>query len=204
MKLYGRMLIAAIGFFLFIGGFPSAAQEVDGQNDATDLSSPYAGQENREIRTLSEEDIRQLQNGEGWGLAKAAELNGLPGPAHLLEMANAGVIQFTAEQLDRIRALHGDMKAQAIPLGLSLINQERELNLRFASGDLNEDELRRLLHEIAETTAELRYVHLSTHLKTQPILNPHQIHTYNSIRGYATGTSAPSGETVHSPEMHHP
>ena len=204
MKSHGRMLIAAMGFFILFGGFPSTAQEVDGQDHAPDLSSPYAGQETREIRTLSEEDIRQLQNGEGWGLAKAAELNGLPGPAHLLEMVDAGVIQLNKEQLDRIRSLHRDMKAQAIPLGLSLIDQERELNLRFAAGDLSEDELQRLLHQIAETTAELRYVHLSTHLKTQPILNPHQIHTYNSLRGYARGTSAPSGDTVHSPEMHHP
>jgi len=204
MKSHGPLFIASMGFFILIGGFPSAAQEVDGHDHATDLSSSYAGQETREIRTLSEEDIRQLQNGEGWGLAKAAELNGLPGPAHLLEMANAGVIRFTAEQLDRILTLHRDMKAQAIPLGLSLIEQERKLNLRFATGDLSEDELRRLLHQIAETTAELRYLHLSTHLKTQPILNPHQIRTYNSIRGYAIGTSASAGETLHSPEMHNP
>jgi len=78
MKSHGPLFIASMGFFILIGGFPSAAQEADGHDHATDLSSPYAGQETREIRTLSEEDIRQLQKGEGWGLAKAAELNGLP------------------------------------------------------------------------------------------------------------------------------
>ncbi len=48
--------------------------------------SKYAGEENREIKSLSADDIDELRNGGGWGLAKAAELNGVPGPAHLLEM----------------------------------------------------------------------------------------------------------------------
>lgn len=51
--------------------------------------SKYVGQEKREIKSLSETDIEELRNGRGWGLAKAAELNGLPGPAHLLEMKKA-------------------------------------------------------------------------------------------------------------------
>jgi hypothetical protein len=50
------------------------------------FASPYAGQETRRIKSLSEQDIDELRQGRGWGLAKAAELNGLPGPAHLLEM----------------------------------------------------------------------------------------------------------------------
>ena len=50
------------------------------------LKSPYAGEHKRSIKTLSKHDIEQLQNGKGWGMAKAAELNGVPGPAHILEM----------------------------------------------------------------------------------------------------------------------
>jgi hypothetical protein len=50
------------------------------------LKSKYAGEEKREIKSLSATDIEELQNGKGWGLAKAAELNGIPGPVHLLEM----------------------------------------------------------------------------------------------------------------------
>ena len=46
--------------------------------------SKYAGQEVREIKSLSESDIEELKNGRGWGLAKAAELNGVPGPIHWL------------------------------------------------------------------------------------------------------------------------
>ena len=48
--------------------------------------SPYAGLEGREIKSLSEADLEDLRLGRGWGLALAAELNGVPGPAHLLEL----------------------------------------------------------------------------------------------------------------------
>ncbi|MBL4876875.1 MAG: hypothetical protein JKY10_10340, partial [Cohaesibacteraceae bacterium] len=50
--------------------------------------SHYAGEENRAIKSLSNADIAELKRGGGWGLAKAAELNGVPGPSHLLKMKN--------------------------------------------------------------------------------------------------------------------
>ena len=48
--------------------------------------SPYAGLQERAIKSLSADDIEQLRHGRGWGLALPAELNGVPGPAHLLEL----------------------------------------------------------------------------------------------------------------------
>jgi len=38
-------------------------------------NAPYAGEEHRAIKSLSDEDIAELRRGGGWGLAKAAELN---------------------------------------------------------------------------------------------------------------------------------
>ncbi len=149
-----------------------------------DLASPYLGEERRAIPTLSEEDIRQLESGEGWGLAKAAELNGVPGPAHLLEMADRGAIHLSDEQLRRIRSLYDAMKSRAIPVGKRLVEQERELNRRFAAGLPSEAELLRLLTEIGETRSELRFIHLSTHLETLPLLSDHQVRLYNRLRGY--------------------
>jgi hypothetical protein len=198
MKRSFYSVLAALG--AVIVGVPSVAQEAGEHLHGEDLHSPYAGEETREIRTLSEEDIEQLQAGAGWGLAKAAELNGLPGPAHLLEMADREEMRFSAEQLERIRNLHREMADRAIPLGFRLIEQERELNRGFADGTITEQALQELLAEIAETTATLRFVHLSAHLKTLPILSPHQIHTYNRLRGYALGEDrAPAG---HSPMTH--
>ena len=47
---------------------------------------PYAGLEARAIKSLSAADVQELRRGGGWGLALPAELNGVPGPAHLLEL----------------------------------------------------------------------------------------------------------------------
>ena len=184
MKFIGRLRLSSGLIFLLICGVTSYAQDVNEHSHDQSMVSPYAGEQTRAIRTLSAEDIRELQDGGGWGLAKAAELNGLPGPAHLLEMVDRGEIHLSADQLSRIHSLYQEMKDRAIPVGLELIEQERHLNERFAAGDITEDELQRLVTQIGETTAELRYIHLSTHLETYPVLNPHQIAVYNRIRGY--------------------
>ena len=62
--------------------------------------SKYVGQEKREIKSLSESDIEELENGKGWGFAKAAELNGVPGPIHLLEMKKE--IRLSSEQIQKM------------------------------------------------------------------------------------------------------
>ncbi|MDL1878575.1 hypothetical protein FBQ85_25940, partial [Cytophagia bacterium CHB2] len=49
--------------------------------------SPYAGEESREIKSLSPQEIRMYLEGHGMGLAKAAELNHYPGPRHVMELA---------------------------------------------------------------------------------------------------------------------
>lgn len=49
------------------------------------LQSKFSRQGGRGIKSLSAADIAELRRGGGWGLAKAAKLNGLPGPVHLLE-----------------------------------------------------------------------------------------------------------------------
>ena len=63
--------------------------------------SPYAGEETREIKSLSQTDVDELLRGGGWGLAKAAELNGMPGPSHVLDMASE--LSLSAEQVERTR-----------------------------------------------------------------------------------------------------
>jgi hypothetical protein len=50
---------------------------------------PYAGLEARSIKALSQQQIDDLKAGRGMGLALAAELNGYPGPMHVLELADA-------------------------------------------------------------------------------------------------------------------
>jgi hypothetical protein len=56
----------------------------------------YAGQQKREIKALSEAEVSAYLDGRGMGLAKAAELNGYPGPAHVLDLAEK--LQLTPQQ----------------------------------------------------------------------------------------------------------
>lgn len=159
------------------------------------LRSSYAGEENRAIKSLSADDINALKNGKGWGLAKAAELNGIPGPIHLLEMKRE--IGLSAAQVRKIQAAYQAMKENVVPLGLRLIALERELNGNFARGTITKDILKRLMRKIAQARMELRYEHLVTHLSTPAILTPHQIALYNKLRGYSAGSGHAHGAKGH-------
>ena len=161
--------------------------------------SEYAGQEHREIKSLSESDIEELRDGRGWGLALAAELNGIPGPVHLLEMKEE--IDLSPEQIEKIEALFEQMRDQAIELGNILIERERELNNHFAQGTINEKLLRDLLEQIGKVHTQLRYVHLSTHLKTPDIVTAEQIELYNKLRGYSADDPCAHIPAGHNPEM---
>ena len=151
-------------------------------DEKSHLKSPYAGQQTRTIKSLSQDDIQQLTEGRGWGLAKAAELNGIPGPAHLLEMAQE--INLGDDQIEKIQALYDGMKNQAQKLGKELIQLEAELNRDFAKHTVTKKSLRKKLSAIEEVRKELRSVHLSTHLDTPSILSQAQIAKYNKLRGY--------------------
>jgi len=161
--------------------------------------SKYAGEEKREIKSLSETDIEELKNGKGWGLAKAAELNGVPGPVHLLEMKKE--IDLSAKQIRAIEDIYKKMKKEAMPLGLELIKLEMELNNHFANRTITDELLRQILQNIAQVHRQLRYVHLSTHLKTPDILKSEQITLYNKLRGYSSDDPCENVPKGHDPEM---
>jgi len=145
-------------------------------------SSDYKGQEQRKIKSLSDDDIQQLEAGKGWGLAKAAELNGMPGPLHILQMKDK--IGLSHEQEVKVQQLFESMREQAIPLGKQLVQLEQELNDAFSERHITDISLREKLQKIAAVRKELRYVHLVTHLKTPTILSPQQVERYNRLRGY--------------------
>ena len=144
--------------------------------------SKYAGQEHQTIKSLSPDDIAELKRGGGWGLAKVAELNGMPGPIHVLEMKQE--IALNETQVTAITAVYEQMKAQAIQLGERLIALEQELESHFQQRTITDEQLRKSLDEIAQARKELRYIHLVAHLKTPEILSQDQNDTYNELRGY--------------------
>lgn len=159
--------------------------------------APYAGFQEREIKSLSESDIEELRQGGGWGLALPAELNGHPGPAHLLEMKDE--LELTREQVDAITRLFEVMRSDAIAAGERLISAEAALSDAFSRKRPEAGALRALLADAAQARAELRYIHLSQHLATPDILSQGQIEKYNILRGYASDPclAVPAGHDPH-------
>jgi Spy/CpxP family protein refolding chaperone len=119
------------------------------------------------------------------GLALAAELNGYPGPLHVLELADS--LQLSEAQRSTAQQLFQAMKAETIPLGTRLIAQEVELDRQFADRTVTEASLTAVTQAIGATQAALRAAHLRYHLATIKVLTPAQIHRYIELRGYANG-----------------
>lgn len=136
-------------------------------------------------RSLTLEEIRGLREGEGMGLARAAELNGYPGPAHLLEAARAGKIHLYAEQREAIERIRTATMAKAQTLGHEILAQEASLEASFRAGRIVEADLARQLEDIGRKLAELRLTHLRAHLLAAAILRPEQIEEYYQFQGYA-------------------
>jgi Spy/CpxP family protein refolding chaperone len=144
--------------------------------------SPYAGEERRAIKALSDEEIAAYLNGDGLGFAKAAELNRYPGPRHSLDMAQD--LALTGAQRSAITAIRDSMRAGAVRLGREIVARERALDSLFAARSINETELAARVSEIARLQGELRAVHLAAHLATTRVLTAHQVERYQAMRGY--------------------
>lgn len=166
--------------------------------DHSGNGAPYAGLETRAIKSLSESDLEELRRGGGWGLALAAELNGNPGPAHLLELREE--IPLSADQVAAIEAIFNQMQTEAVTAGVRLIEAEEAIEAAFRAGDLDDARLRSLIADAEAARTELRFIHLSRHLSTPPLLRSDQIAQYNTLRGYGTDPCAnvPEG---HNSEM---
>jgi hypothetical protein len=155
---------------------PVAAQE-------TPHHSP-ASQQAAEIsvpKSYSTDDVAELLQGAGRGMAKPAELNGAPGPAHVLELA--AELGLTHEQRVQIESIRLDMKTKAIAVGQKLIALELALDETFAAGEVRPEGLLAAIDRIANAERDLRYIHLSAHLSTPALLTADQIRRYDALRG---------------------
>lgn len=161
---------------------------VSHQSAADETHTPYVGLETREIATLSESDIADLEAGRGWGLALAAELNGHPGPTHVMDLAEG--LNLSDDQIARMEAIFQEMQEEAVVRGAEFIAAERALSAAFAQGGLNASELAALVNAAGQARAKLRFVHLSRHLQTLDVLTNEQVDRYSILRGYAADPCA--------------
>lgn len=145
--------------------------------------SHYAGLESRDIKALSTEDIEGLKSGRGMRMALPAELNGYPGPLHVLELADR--LSLGAEQRQRTQALFERMRAAAIAAGEAVVDGERALDRLFADRTATPEALAAALDRVAKAQAQLRGTHLQAHLEQVRILSAAQVAQYNRLRGYA-------------------
>ena len=149
---------------------------------AAHTDSPYVGQETRDIKALSPQDIEDYLHGRGLGYAKAAELNHYPGPRHVLDLAHT--LALTPEQTRQTRAIFETMQAQAVALGKQLVEKEQALDRQFANGSIDAVSLQALVSEIGGLQAKIRYTHLVAHLEQKALLTEHQVQLYDQLRGY--------------------
>jgi Spy/CpxP family protein refolding chaperone len=167
--------LVATALICLIGAAPVALA-------AGPVASPYAGEQHREIKALSTKDVQDLLAGRGMGLAKSAELNRYPGPAHVLELSDR--LGLSAEQKASTKSVFDAMEARARALGKSLVEREAELDRLFASREISRATLESSLAEISKLQGDLRRVHLEAHLAQTEILTPAQVASYVELRGY--------------------
>jgi hypothetical protein len=151
-------------------------------------TSPYAGQEDRSIKALSSSDVADLLGGKGMGFAKAAELNGYPGPSHVLELSSK--LELTPEQIAGTQAIFQRMDTQARALGVQIVEAERGLDRLFRSRTVTPESLKARLQQISLLQAKVRETHLKAHIEQTALLSQEQVSRYSQLRGYAGNGSA--------------
>lgn len=163
----------------------SASSGAFAQHEAHQHSMPandYAGLQSREIKALSPQQVADLREGRGMGASLPAELNGVPGPLHVLQLSDQ--LDITPNQRAALERITSEMKAKAQELGAQILNAEADLDKAFATSSIDESGARLATKRIAVLQGELRATHLVAHLKTRGLLTSEQIATYNEARGY--------------------
>jgi len=160
-------------------------------NATAQTTSPYAGQQHRTIKALSDQDIGDLLEGRGMGLAKAGELNSYPGPLHVLQLAEQ--LELSDQQRAATNLVYAKMRERAVSIGGQIIEAERTLDRAFADGRIEPATLRSQLDAIAILQGNLRAVHLETHLAQRSLLTQEQISRYDALRGYGDNRTPHEG-----------
>ena len=147
--------------------------------------NPYAHRATAEGTVLTADEIAGLRAGEGMSQALPAELNGYPGPRHVLELADP--LALTAEQRTQVEAVRAEMAEEAQRIGEDVIQAERRLADLFRNDGAGVEGVDRLTEELALLRGRLQAVHLRAHLETHALLRPEQVAAYQRERGYAEG-----------------
>lgn len=172
----------ALVLYAALAAAPAWAQHGHQAAQPAQPAQPYAGQQQRSIKALSDDEVKQYLSGAGMGYAKAAELNRYPGPLHALELAEK--LELDATQRQRIEAMMAAHKAHARALGAEVVEAERRLEAVFSTGNASDAELAQAVRAAAAAQGEYRLSHLETHRRLRPLLSDEQVARYHRLRGY--------------------
>lgn len=150
--------------------------------------SPYAARPTSAIKALTPDEVAGYLAGAGMGFALAAELNGYPGPRHVLELADS--LGLDANRRAVVRTIFDRMNAEARQLGAAMVAEEAGLDSAFAEGRITEAELAERVQRVEALRGRLRTAHLRAHLAVTDLLTPAERHTYQRLRGYGDAAMA--------------
>lgn len=157
------------------------------------LLSSLAVAAGADIKALSVDDIQGYLSGKGMGQAKAAELNGYPGPSHVLSLSME--LELTPGQKAQTQTLFDNMASRSRHVGQQLVEEERLLNELFAAKTATPERLSIAMAKIGQLQGQVRQSHLEAHILQRAILNPAQIEKYQMLRGH--GEASANGPQHH-------
>jgi hypothetical protein len=184
-------LLVPIAVAIAFAGCNDRPHAPAGEPDRSPSRSPYVSESGRRIKALSSEEVAGYLAGEGMGLARAAELNGYPGPRHVLDLADT--LRLTASQRREVEASFQRMRADAMRIGRGLVGAESSLDSLFASGPATPEAVLSATASAATFDGELRAAHLLAHIETKAALSPAQVAAYERARRYGNGRKTHAG-----------
>ncbi len=137
------------------------------------------------IKALSAAEVEGFLAGHGLGLAKAAELNGYPGPKHVLELARQ--LDLNGNQTRRTQVVFDKMQATARTLGAEWVAREAALDSLLSRQAIMPPELAGRIDAIGSIKARLRFTHMAAHMEMMEILTREQVQIYQDLRGLDPG-----------------
>ena len=136
-----------------------------------------------------------LLNGEGMGQAQYAEMNGYPGPKHILDLADK--LKLTDTQKKSIQEIYQEMSLRAKELGKRIIGVEEEMHEAFRTGLVNESSVRDDAEQIGRMRGKLRAVHLIAHIRAKKFMTDDQIALYTKLRAEEQNSSSKATQHQH-------
>jgi Spy/CpxP family protein refolding chaperone len=137
-------------------------------------------QAHQRVEACLREFDQVVADGRGFGLAFPADQNGYPGPLHVLELKDR--LGLTPAQEARVRALFETMLTEARSRAARLAAAEDRLRRVFADGAAEPAVVRAAVADAETARAEVRLVHLLTHVQTRDALTEAQRRAYHRLR----------------------